>query len=263
MIGIIFVHLVYQPFLNLLVGVYWFLEAIFGVADMGVAVIVFTIIFRMVLLPMHLASSRSENERREIEKMVSKIEKRFADDPVLLREEIKKVMSTNRKVMVFESIDLTIQVLIMLMLWRMFARGLVGEDLHLLYSFMPGSMQGGFTLVFAGSIDLTHPNFGLSIITGLAIFTMEFLNLKFSPYPLNKNDQTVLAFLPFAAVTFFAFMPAGKKLFVLVTVLFSIMLNLARQIAYTIHGFESGTKEWAETVGRQVEVLLGSRRGNS
>jgi membrane protein insertase Oxa1/YidC/SpoIIIJ len=260
MLGHLFVVLIYQPFLNLLAGVYWMLEAGFGVADMGVAVIVFTVIFRLILLPLHLTSHRSEKDRRELEKRVANLKNQFGDDPVILREEIKKIFHTNRSVVFFESFDLAIQIMIMLMLWRMFSKGLLGQDLHLLYKFVPESATpGSFNLMFAGSIDLTKPHFGLSILTGLAIFVMEFLSLKFSPYPLRKNDWMLLGFLPIGAITFFAFMPAGKKLFVLVTVLFSIMLNLARQTAYLIHGVESGSREWAESLGKQVEVLIGKR----
>jgi YidC/Oxa1 family membrane protein insertase len=260
MIGQIFVSLIYQPFLNLLVGVYWMIETVFGDADMGVAVIVFTVILRLILLPLHLSSSRSEKERREIEKQIAKLKQQFAEDPVTLKQEIKRIVRMNKRVMIFEGLDLGIQVMIMIMLWRMFARGLMGGDLHLLYDFIPGGSQ--FNLVFANSIDLTRPHFGLSILTGIAIFVMEFISLKFSPYPIRKNDYLALGFLPIAAVTFFAFMPAGKKLFVLVTVLFSIMLNIAKQTAYWIHSFEAGSKEWAESIGKQVEVLVG-REGKS
>lgn len=260
MLGQLFITLIYQPFLNLLVVVYLVLERGFGTTDMGVAVIVFTIILRLILLPLHLASSRSESERRDLEKAIETLKRQFADDPVILKREIKQLVSANRRIMFFEGVDLAIQVMIMLMLWRMFARGLTGEDLHLLYGFVPG--PGYFNLIFAGSIDLTRPYFGLSILTGMAIFVMEFLSMKFSPFSIRKNDWMALAFVPIAAVTFFAFMPAGKKLFVLTTVLFSIMLNLAKQTAYMIHGFESGTKEWAETLGKQVEVLVG-REGKS
>ncbi len=59
--------LVYQPFFNILVFFYWLLDLITqGNADMGVAVILLTLMIRFLLLPLSFAGDKSESQRRDI-----------------------------------------------------------------------------------------------------------------------------------------------------------------------------------------------------
>ena len=226
---------IYQPFFNLLVYIYLLLDKMTaGHADMGLAVIIFTIIFRVLLLPLSMRGERSEKERWEISQRVNGVEKAFRGDPVKKKEAVRQIISSNKKVMSWEVFDLVIQVLIALMLYRIFTMGLEGEDIHLLYSFMP-KITEPFNLVFAGSFDLSKPSFAINVVNTIVIFLAEFLSIRTSPFPMSREDLMMLAVLPIGAFTFFAFMPAGKKLFVTTTLLFSITLILARQLVYVYH----------------------------
>lgn len=237
LIGNLITTLVYQPFFNLLVYIYLVLDkATGGRADMGLAVILFTIIFRLLILPLSLKSDRSEKEKREIYQKLSSVKSYFRDNPARLKEETRKLISQNKRILGAEFLDLFIQVLIALMLYRIFTTGLEGADLHLLYSFMP-EVKEPFNLVFLGRFDLSQPNLFLNIVNTVVIFLAEFLSLRFSAFPLSREDKMMLAVLPFAALTFFAFMPAGKKLFVITTLLFSIFLILAKQGLYLYHSW--------------------------
>ena len=89
-----FITFIYQPFFNLLVYIYLVLDKITGgQADMGVALIIFTFIFRIILLPLSLNADRSEKEKREIKTRVEDIEKTYRHDPIKCKAEIKKVVS--------------------------------------------------------------------------------------------------------------------------------------------------------------------------
>ena len=75
----LFVTVIYQPFLNILVGFYWILGLFTdGKPDMGIAVILLTILIRLLLLPISLSGDRSEDERREISKKILEIEEVYA-----------------------------------------------------------------------------------------------------------------------------------------------------------------------------------------
>ena len=109
---------VYQPFLNLLVGIYYVLQQIPNLphADMGIAVIIFTLALRFILLPITLASQRSEAERRLLEAKVKQLKHDLRSDPIRLNQEIKKLFRTNPRMVISATLDLTIQVVIALML---------------------------------------------------------------------------------------------------------------------------------------------------
>lgn len=219
---------IYQPFLNLLVGIYYFLQQIPEPphADMGVAVIIFTLALRFLLLPLTLASQRSEAERRRIEAKVKQLQHDLHSDPVRLNQEIKKLFRTNPRMVISATLDLTIQVIIALMLWRIFAKGLLGADLHLLYDFLADVPQP-YNLKFLDVYDLTHPNLKLNLFQSLTIFAVEALNLLTSPFPVTRGEVIRLQFiLPLTSFLIFSQLPAGKKLFIITTLLFSFCFKL-------------------------------------
>jgi membrane protein insertase Oxa1/YidC/SpoIIIJ len=226
----LFTQFVYQPFFNLLVAIYLGLDVITGGnADMGVAVIIFTVALRIILLPLSIASGRTESERREIEESFADIKKTYASDPVRQKSETKKLLRGNRRTLISEGVNLTIQVAIALMLYRIFAKGLLGADFNLIYNFMP-PIPESFNLIFLGRYDLTRPNVFLNFIQSLSIFLVEVLSVFTSPFPINRREVIRLqVILPLTSFIIFAYLPAGKKLFIITTLSFSIVLILARQ----------------------------------
>lgn len=232
----LFQLIIYQPFLNLLVGIYWLLSLIPGnKPDMGVAVIIFTIAIRLLLLPLTISGDRSEKERREIEDKVKDIQGKFATHPLEMDAEIKKTFKSNPRIVFSEILDLGIQIAIALMLWRIFAKGLPGADLHLIYQWMP-KVHLPFNLMFLGKFDLTHPHIMLNLLQSFLIFVLESINIISSPYPVSRQDVVRLQLtLPIVSFIIFMFLPAGKKLFVITTLSFSIVYTLTRLILRWFH----------------------------
>ena len=230
-LGALFTTFIYQPFFNLLVFFYWILDQVTGGnPDMGIAVVFLTIAIRFLLLPMTLSGERSEKDRREIAAKIKEIEVTFSHDPVAIKEESKKVMRKGQKVVVGELVSLAIQVVVALMLYRIFATGLEGEDFHLLYSFMP-KIDEPVNLVFLGRFDLSHTSWVLNFVQSICIFVLETLAVLTSPYPHSRNEVVRLQLvLPIVAFVLFMFLPAGKKVFVITTLLFSIVLTLIRYV---------------------------------
>lgn len=226
-----FITFLYQPFLNILVGFYWLIGHTPLGYDMGVAVILLTILIRLLLLPLTISGHKSEAERRAIEERMQEVERMYSHDPVALRREAKKVMRSNRLVLIAEGISFSIQVAIALILWRIFATGLIGEDLHLLYGWMPKLTQP-FNLSFLGKFDLTHSHLLLNIIQSLLIFVLETVIVLTSPYHYSRAEVIrVQLVLPVVSFIVFAFLPAGKKLFVITTLTFSLLVVIIRALA--------------------------------
>jgi hypothetical protein len=130
------------------------------------------------------------------------------------------------------------QLMVMLMLYRIFTTGLEGADFHLIYDWMPPHPQQ-FKLTLLGKFDLTRSSLTLNIIQSVIIFLVEALSGLLSPFPSGRSELLTLFVLPIGAFTFFAYMPAGKKLFVITTLLFTLMIMLvkgARILYYEFRG---------------------------
>jgi YidC/Oxa1 family membrane protein insertase len=197
---------------------------------MGVAVILLTLSIRLLLFPLTLASTRTKKERRAIEEAIQEAKKTFHNRPERLKQEIRSTFKSNRRIVISEGINFLIQMMIFFILYRIFSTGLLGADLHLLYNFMP-SVELPFNLMFLGQYDLTHTNTKLNIIQSLSIATLEILSLIDSPFPVTRKDMVrYVIILPTASFVIFMFLPAGKKLFVITTLWFSIIYTLIRMI---------------------------------
>ncbi len=251
----LFTQLVYQPFLNILVFFYWLLDVVTaGNADMGVAVILLTILIRILMLPLSLSGMRTEAERRKIEQEVRSLEERYGGEPVVLEDEKKKLMRRNSRIVFSEMFGLFIQVMIALMLWRIFATGLSGEDTHLIYDFMPDVTQP-FYLIFRYKYDLTHPSLFLNMIQSILIFVLESLSMYLSPYRVSRS-QVVRMQLVLPLVSFLIFMglPAGKKLFIITTLCFSIILVSVRAIRKRFNDYKDKKTKQAAHQGQTIVV---------
>lgn len=242
--GELFTLLIYQPLLNVLVFFYWLMEVVTGGnADMGIAVIFLTIVIRIILLPISLMEDQGEKDRRALVEKNEELNRIYSDDPIRLRVETKKLFKRNRGVVVGEFVSLIIQILIALMLWRMFATGLTGEDIHLIYPFMP-DVKLPFNLVFLGKFDLTHTNIWLNLMQSLMIFIVETFSILTSPYPPRKGEVVRLQLiLPVLSFLIFMTIPAGKKLFVISTLTISLGLLIFKYIRRRWEGYKLEQEE--------------------
>ncbi len=225
-IASLFTSVIYQPFLNLLVFFDFIVGYITGHPDMGIAVILLTIVIRVMLLPLSLSSSRGVKERREIMEEIVELKEHYRGRPIEFEQAKRKILRSNKRILVGEFFNLAIQIIIALMLWRIFKTGLEGADLHLIYPFTPeGPLP--FNLNFLGQFDLSRPNLVLNLIQSGLIFILETVSIITSPFEVSRKDVIRLQLiLPLVSFLVFMGLPAGKKLFVITTLVFSIFLTI-------------------------------------
>jgi len=223
---------IYQPFFNILVGLYWLVGQVLARPDMGIAVILFAVAIRIILLPFDLIGEQSDEDKFQVSQKVKQIKKEFSADPVRQKEAIRSLMRQSPKAIFSEVFTITIQVLIILILYRIFTTGLEGADLHLLYKFMP-SVRQPISLIFMGKYDLSHTNGTLNLIQSLMIALSEVVHLYFAPVkPTKKDLVSLVIFLPIFSFLIFMFLPAGKKVFIITSLAFGIVLKIIKQIRY-------------------------------
>jgi membrane protein insertase Oxa1/YidC/SpoIIIJ len=181
-----------------------------------------------------LSTNQTTAEKEEMMDKLKLIETQYKNDPVKRKMESKKIFRSNKRVIFAEFFDVSLQVLIALMLYRIFSTGLEGADFHLLY---PGINQPSqpFNLIFLGVYDLSKPNFLLNLINSVVIFIAEAVNIANQQRLITREDKMALFVFPIIAFFFFAYMPAGKKLFVITTLLFSIAIMVVQILSFWYH----------------------------
>ncbi len=216
-----FEHYIYQPFFNILVGLYALLAGISpDLADMGIAVVIFSLVIRILTFPLTIAGERSEEEKRKIVAKVEEIKHTYLHEPIRMKAEIRAVMRGNFRTVGATTVNLLIQLAIILMLYRIFTTGLEGADYYLLYDFMPRPEH--INLMFLGKYDLSRTNSTLNFIQSIMIFIVELLAALRSPFPLSRKDKALMqVVLPIGSFFIFMILPAGKKVFIITSLAFS------------------------------------------
>lgn len=234
---------IYQPFFNILVGLYWLTGLVLPAPDMGIAVILFAVAVRIILLPFDLIGEQSDEDKFRVSEKVKQIKKELSADPVGQKEAIRNLMRQSPNAIFSEVFTITIQVLIILILYRIFTTGLEGADMHLLYKFMP-SIRQPINLLFMGVYDLSRTNSTLNLIQSLMIALSEIVHLYFAPIkPTRKDFLSLVLILPVVSFLIFMFLPAGKKVFIITSLTFGIILRLIKQILFLTYSLRHKTPE--------------------
>ena len=233
----IFTTYFYQPFFNLLIGIYWLVGEIFSTPDMGIAMILFAVAVRIIFLPIDAIGDRSDEDKYEISEKIKKLKRDLAADPIRLKAEINRVMRQKPGAIFSEVFNVIFQATVIVMLYRIFTTGLEGADLHLIYKFMP-KIQTPINLMFLGIYDMSHTNNYLNIIQSLMIAANEFMHLYFSPVkPSQKDFVSLVIIFPIVCFVIFMFLPAGKKVYIITSLAFSMVVRVVKQLLYLYYSF--------------------------
>lgn len=222
--------LFYQPVLNLLV----FLYNIVPGHDLGIAIILLTIIIKLLLLPLSRQSIKSQKALQDLQPEIEEIKKKYKDN----REEMSRAMMElykKHKVNPFSScLPLLIQMPFLFAVFRVFRDGLSNGALNLVYPFIhrPETINH----IAFGFLNLSAKNIYIAILAGLAQFWQtKMLSTK---KPVIKSagaqDESMMAimnkqmqfFMPLLTVFFAASFPAGLALYWLVTTLLTGLQQL-------------------------------------
>jgi len=234
-----FFHLVlYEPLMNALL----FLVKIIPGHDLGVAIIIFTIIIRFILYLPSLSSIKQQRQMQEIQPKLNALKAKYKDNREEYSRQLMKFYKEN-KVNPFSScLPMLIQLPILYILFRVFLNVktdpvtgfLVSSEIPNLY----GVMQDWFSshqikTMFLGLVDLNATgNWILAILAGAAqYFQSKMLMTKQPPknIPGAKDEsmaaatsRTMTYFLPIMIIFFSLKFPAGLALYWFITTLFAV-----------------------------------------
>jgi YidC/Oxa1 family membrane protein insertase len=171
MISNIWNVVLYEPLLNALA----FLVSIIPGGDVGLAVILLTILVKIALLPLSHRSIESQSKMNLLAPELNKIKKSGAskEEQARLTFELYKKNNTNP----FSGcLLLLIQIPIIFALYYVFFKG-INFDSGLLYSFI--HVPDSISMLFLGFIDITQKSLLLAVLAGVS----QFLQAYYMPAP--------------------------------------------------------------------------------
>ncbi|MBU1045595.1 YidC/Oxa1 family membrane protein insertase [Patescibacteria group bacterium] len=174
-----FFHVIlWQPLFNLLILLCYYLPG----HNLGVAIIVLTLLIRVILYPLQDRASRSQLAMQALQPKLKEIQAKYKNN----REEQAKAMMElykTEKINPFSAFLVTlIQLPILFILYRMFWQGIQEENFVYLYSFV--QRPEVINPMFLG-INLNEPSPFLAVIVGITFF----LQSKFAMPKKEKNQN--------------------------------------------------------------------------
>lgn len=153
--------ILYQPLFNSLVALYDYIPG----HDFGVAIILLTIIIRIILYPLSVKSVTSQRNLQKLQPLMQEIQKKYKDDK---EKQAKETLALYKreKINPFSGLFLAlIQLPILIALYQVFWNGLKPEGLTGLYSFIANPVN--INPWFIHLINLSAPNMVLAVLAGI------------------------------------------------------------------------------------------------
>lgn len=226
----IYTLVLYQPIFNLLVFFYNLLPN----HDLGLAIVLITIVIRILILPLSAATLKSQKRMQEVQPKLEELKQKYKDDQEKMTQEMMKLYK-DEKVNPFSScLPVLLQLPIFIAVYQVFQSGLKPETLKNLYPFV--SNPGVLNSVSLGLFDLSKPSWVLAFAAGLGQYFQSKMLMVKAPGVKGegtKDEETMAIFnkqmtymFPVITVIIGFRLPAGLTLYWLITTLFS----LAQQI---------------------------------
>lgn len=222
----IFNKILYQPLFNALILLYQY----FPGHDFGMAVIILTVLIKILFYPLMSQSIKSQKILSELQPKIQEIQNKYKDDK---EKQMKETMALYQKEKINPlggCLPLLIQLPILIALYRVFTRGLRPEEMVNLYGFVPS--PGLINPTFLGIINLAQPNLILAFLAGITQFfqtkmitpkTPKMKGREGMPQFSEMIQKQTLYFFPIFTIFILWKLPSAIGLYWTITTLFSLI----------------------------------------
>lgn len=217
----------YRPLFNLLVFFYNTL----AFSDVGLAIILLTLLVRLIFWPLSQKSIRSQKVLQELQPQIKALQEKYKDNKEEQGRQVMAFYKENKINPLSGCLPILIQLPILIALYRVFLKGFDTASLNLLYNFVAN--PGHINPISVGWLNLAAPNIFMAILAGLAQFWQAQMIMpknKLPGAPKTSDEfmaqaisKQTLYFLPVLTVFVSWRLPSGLALYWLVTTIFTVV----------------------------------------
>lgn len=212
----------YDPLLNLLVVLY----KTVAFSDLGVAIVLLTVLIRLILFPLFQKSAKYQIVMQKLQPQVAELQKKHKDDKTKQTEALMALYKENKTNPFSGFLFILLQLPILIALYGIFSNILKPGAFEKLYTFISAPEQLHTT--FLGLINLSLPNI---LMVGLAAVGQYFQirtalpkeqeNRQLSPQ--EKASRRMAFIAPALTIFIFYKLPAAVSLYWVAASIFSII----------------------------------------
>ncbi len=225
-----FQTLFYQPILNLVI---WLYNVIPG-HDLGIVIIVLTIIIKLVLWPLSKQAIKSQKSLQDLQPKIEEIKKKYKDKKEEMGKAMMGLYKENKVNPLSSCLPLLVQLPFLWAVFQVFREGFEEGALELVYPFI--SKPEVVNNISFGIFDLSKPNIFLAVLAGAAQFwQVKMMMTKKAPIKTpGAKDENMMAmmnkqmlyFMPALTVFIGLTLPGGLSLYWFITTLLTALQQL-------------------------------------
>ena len=227
----IFNEFLYRPLFNLLV----FFYNTVSFSNIGIAIIILTILIKLVFLPLSQKAIKSQKALQDLQPQIKSLQEKHKGNKEEQAKALMNFYKENKVNPMSGCFPLLIQLPILIALYQVFLKGFDPASLSILYPFV--SNPGSIDPMFFGLVNLALPSRVLAVLAGIAQFWQaKMITPKKSlPGAPKSSDEfmsqaiskQMLYFLPVFTVFISWNLPAGLALYWIITTLFTVAQQYA------------------------------------
>lgn len=160
----------FRPLFN---GLVWFYTALPG-QDLGLAIIVLTVLIRIVLTPLLWKGQGAQRKLGALQPEIRRIQEETKNNREAQGKALMELYARHKVNPFSGCLIMLVQLPILIALFHVFRRGLDPAELQLLYSFIPN--PGSLNAVAFGLVDLSRGNIWLGAIAAVT----QYFQIKLS-----------------------------------------------------------------------------------
>lgn len=190
------------------------------VHNYGVAIILLTILIKILFWPLTHKSYKSMKEMQKLQPMLAKLREKYKDNKEQMNKEMMALYKTYKVNPMGGCLPMIIQIPVFFALYR-----ILGDSIELRHApfclWMNDLSAPDRLFHFAFKIPFMSPPYGIPVLTLLMGVSM-FIQQKMTPTPGDPSQAKIMMFLPIIFTVMFINFPSGLVLYWLVNNILSI-----------------------------------------
>lgn len=225
----LFHEFLYRPLFNALIYLY----QNFSFHDLGIAIILLTILIRLILFPLFYKGAKDQAIMQRLAPKIKAIQQDHKHNKEKQAQAMLELYRLHRVNPLSGFLLLIVQLPILIALYRVFLKGLSNGSFDALYSFIPG--PDSLNLFFLGLVDLGSRNIFIVILAVIAQYFQGKLSLAKtknndlkSLSPMERMSKQMAFIGPIMTFVFLYFfnLPSAVGLYWLTTTAFSVIQQI-------------------------------------
>ena len=175
------------------------------VSNWGLAIIITTLLLRVILMPLNIFSYKSSRKMQEIQPLIKAMKEKYKGDPQKMNGEVMKLMRDNNASPFKGCLPMLLQMPLFFAFYRVLSQSV---ELY----------QAPFAF-WLTDLSAKDPYYVLPILVAIAFF----FQMRLTPMTADPVQKKVMMFMPIVFSIFMITMPSGLNLYILVSTVFGVI----------------------------------------